>query len=56
MIFILNTFGSIGRSVLSLFHTIGAIFLFMCRGVVHIILPPFYPRAFIAATAANRVF
>ncbi len=48
MIFILNTFGSIGRSVLSLFHTIGAIFLFMCRGVVHIILPPFYPRAFIA--------
>ncbi len=46
MTFLLNPLGAIGRAAIDLLRFAGAMLIFAVDGLIHIVLPPFYPRLF----------
>ncbi len=42
--FLLDTCEGIGETIISLLHSVGTLAVFIARGVMHVFLPPFFPR------------
>ena len=44
--FMLDSCAGIGHTVLHLFHSVGRLSIFVSRAVMHVFIPPFFPRLF----------